>query len=117
MNVGTPLWMAPEMQSESISRKVDVFSFGVILYQIVEGISSDKLEAKLQTGLTFSPDTRAEIRYLIEDCVQKEPSSRPEFLEILEELEQMYFEIGNESDREKTAEYYSHIKQASLRKM
>lgn len=105
-DVGPIRWMAPEGIRERLySEKSDVFSFGVLLYEMVSGaepyLDMELLQVAMAVrdqGLTvlsllppagsnedFVPEY---IRRLIEQCSHQEPTSRPSFQEIVAWLEQ-----------------------------
>jgi serine/threonine protein kinase len=101
--VGTSLYMAPEVYGGEYGPKVDVYSFGLILYEIVvgnclfscEGGNKGKLYDDLRKG--WRPAIPSEVkevsRRLIERCWSENPEIRPSFSEIWGELEKSNFEV------------------------
>ncbi|XP_009603644.1 RAF-like serine/threonine-protein kinase PRAF [Nicotiana tomentosiformis] len=98
---GTLPWMAPELlngSSNKVSEKVDVFSFGIVLWEILTG---EEPYANMHYGAiiggivnnTLRPlvpsfcDT--EWRILMEQCWAPDPAVRPSFTEIARRLRAM----------------------------
>ncbi|KAL2944913.1 Serine/threonine-protein kinase HT1 [Bienertia sinuspersici] len=96
--VGTLRWMAPEMISQNkYGRKVDVYSFGLILYEMVSGRVPFGSLNPIQVAYgvankNLKPEVPNEcpefMRVLIERCCCKDPKMRPEFWEIVKVLEE-----------------------------
>ena len=95
--VGTPIYMAPELiKGKSYNRKVDVYAFGVMLYEMTErtrafqeyGTKMELISAIADRNArpTFTSKTSPQMRKLIERCWDKAPTKRPEFSEIYQEL-------------------------------
>ncbi|GAB2216172.1 hypothetical protein Droror1_Dr00023941 [Drosera rotundifolia] len=98
---GTLPWMAPELLNGTdslVSEKVDVFSFGIVMWElltgdepyrelhygnIIGGIVNNTLRPAVPDGC--DPDWRS----LMERCWSAEPSERPSFPEIANELRSM----------------------------
>ncbi|KAD3067843.1 hypothetical protein R6Q59_018041 [Mikania micrantha] len=95
---GTLPWMAPELlngSSSLVSEKVDVFSFGIVMWELLTG---DEPYADLHYGAiiggivsnTLRPPVPEscdpEWRSLMERCWSAEPSERPSFTEIANQL-------------------------------
>ncbi|XP_002739512.1 dual specificity testis-specific protein kinase 2-like [Saccoglossus kowalevskii] len=90
--VGSPYWMAPEMlRGENYNKKVDVFSFGITLCEIIARIEADPDEL-LRTqsfGLDVKhfrekcQDCPNDILSLAECCCDLNPTKRPWFNEIV----------------------------------
>ncbi|XP_043701330.1 uncharacterized protein LOC122651841 isoform X2 [Telopea speciosissima] len=95
---GTLPWMAPELLNDGsslVSEKVDVFSFGIVLWELLTG---EEPYADLHYGAiiggivsnTLRPlvpeSCDPEWRSLMERCWSSEPSERPSFTEIANEL-------------------------------
>jgi serine/threonine protein kinase len=103
--VGTPLYMAPEVLDGHYDGKVDVYSFGLILYEIVVGNgvfssckderSKLKLYVDLQKGITPAiPESVLPFtRDLIKKCWSMSPSERPSFSEIRRSLQEIGFKV------------------------
>jgi len=98
---GTLPWMAPELlngSSSLVSEKVDVFSFGIVLWELLTG---EEPYADLHYGVIIGgivsntlrpqvPDScDPEWRSLMEQCWSTEPSERPSFTEIANRLRSM----------------------------
>ncbi|KAF1892500.1 hypothetical protein Lal_00010966 [Lupinus albus] len=103
---GTLPWMAPELlngSSSLVSDKVDVFSFGIVMWEILTG---EEPYADLHYGAiiggivsnTLRPPVPKscdpEWRSLMERCWSSEPSERPTFTEIANELRSMSSKIS-----------------------
>jgi serine/threonine protein kinase len=109
-DVGTPLYMAPEVPTCHYTNKVDVYSFGMILYEIVvgDGLFSNPGD-KMQLFFNLQRQWRPRIpegveptsRELIEKCWSVDPSNRPSFDEIWKAMEKCNFRLlpgANKSD-------------------
>ncbi|KAK4285664.1 hypothetical protein QN277_002333 [Acacia crassicarpa] len=98
---GTLPWMAPELlngSSNKVSEKVDVFSFGIVLWEILTG---EEPYANMHYGAiiggivnnTLRPTIPSycdnEWRQLMEQCWAPNPSVRPSFTEIARRLRVM----------------------------
>ncbi|XP_028773074.1 uncharacterized protein LOC114730206 isoform X3 [Neltuma alba] len=98
---GTLPWMAPELlngSSNRVSEKVDVFSFGISMWEILTG---EEPYADMHCGAIIGgivkntlrppipPRCDPEWRKLMEECWSPEPDSRPSFTEITSRLRSM----------------------------
>ncbi|GAB2286566.1 hypothetical protein Dimus_020962 [Dionaea muscipula] len=98
---GTLPWMAPELlngSSNKVSEKVDVFSFGIVLWEILTG---EEPYANMHYGAiiggivnnTLRPPIPStcdpEWRRLMEQCWAPHPAARPSFTEIASRLRSM----------------------------
>ncbi|CAA2995005.1 serine threonine- kinase pakA-like [Olea europaea subsp. europaea] len=98
---GTLPWMAPELLnggSSKVSEKVDVFSFGIVLWEILTG---EEPYANMHYGAiiggivnnTLRPPVPSfcdpEWRLLMEQCWAPDPMLRPSFTEIARRLRKM----------------------------
>ncbi|KAG6739908.1 hypothetical protein POTOM_057526 [Populus tomentosa] len=102
---GTLPWMAPELlngSSSLVSEKVDVFSFGIVLWELLTGEEpySDLHYGAIIGGIVSNtlrppvPETcDPEWRSLMERCWSSEPSDRPNFTEIANDLRAMVAKI------------------------
>ncbi|GLT49479.1 hypothetical protein SLA2020_230310 [Shorea laevis] len=98
---GTLPWMAPELlhgSSSKVSEKVDVFSFAIVLWEILTG---EEPYANMHYGAiiggivsnTLRPpvpsDCDPEWRLLMEQCWAPDPVARPSFNEVARRLREM----------------------------
>ena len=74
--VGTPDYMSPEQFShpESVTHLSDLYSLGVIMYEMFTGVLPPGNEEKLKTSLENLPPYLAK---LIEQCLKTSPAERP----------------------------------------
>ncbi|OHS96186.1 TKL family protein kinase [Tritrichomonas foetus] len=94
--IGTPNYMAPELiVSNAYDNKVDVYAFGMILFEMSEGVRPFKgmklMEifssvVKNQQRPEFSNATPESLQKLISKCWAQDPKERPPFEEIFEIL-------------------------------
>jgi serine/threonine protein kinase len=121
--VGSPLYRAPEIiSSDHYSNKVDVFSFGVLLYEIVtgkqpiQGVEDNtdvvfQLFAKVRAGdrepipETVEPFTAS----LISCCWDGDPHNRPTFQDIFDDLRYNSFKIFSTVDPEAVVQYLQSL--------
>nr|AFK49025.1 unknown [Lotus japonicus] len=95
---GTYRWMAPEMiKRKSYGRKVDVYSFGLILWEMLTGTLPYEDMTPIQAAFAVvNKNSRPVIpsncppamRALIEQCWSLNPDKRPEFWQVVKVLEQ-----------------------------
>ena len=95
--VETPIWLAPEiLGSGRYTAKSDVYAFGIILYEMVEGKMPfenfdfrflNQLEDEIISGkrsdLSSIEATKPNVAHLIRSCWDTDPLMRPDFLEIM----------------------------------
>jgi serine/threonine protein kinase len=107
---GSPAWTAPEIvKMLKYTDKVDVFSFGIMMWQLVsreqpypgEDQDVDLAMAVAHKGKrpkipTFCPKNYAE---LMTQCWQENPEDRPDFIEILRRLAVMRKFDGTKSHK------------------
>ena len=94
--IGTPHWMAPEMfNSSKYDEKVDVYSFGVLLWEMLTGITPFNgmtpfqiMNAVCQNAQRppIPEDTPEELTSLIEACWAQEPKDRPSFEKVFQQF-------------------------------
>jgi len=110
---GTPAWTAPEVvRMEDYTEKVDVYSFGIVMWELLMSDEPYDGEGGLQIAYAaaeqglrpeipdFAPDRYAE---LMVECWADNPEERPHFGDILERLFQM---MKDESNPFVHAEFY-----------
>ncbi|KAK3135061.1 hypothetical protein QOZ80_5BG0414110 [Eleusine coracana subsp. coracana] len=94
---GTYRWMAPEMyKHKPYGRKVDVYSFGLLLWELVTGSLPYEDMTPVQAAFAvvnknlrpvIPSSCPAPLRLLIEQCWSCQPEKRPEFQQIVKILE------------------------------
>jgi serine/threonine protein kinase len=98
--LGSPDYMAPEQAaSEELDARADIYSFGVILFELVTGrrpfISNNPIKMMFlqqfepaPSPSQFAPDLPKKLEQVILHCLQKVPDDRPQTVSVLKkELE------------------------------
>ncbi|PKA64616.1 Serine/threonine-protein kinase HT1 [Apostasia shenzhenica] len=103
-DAGTYRWMAPEMiKHKRYGRKVDVYSFGLLLWEMVTGTVPFEDMTPIQAAFAvvnknmrpiIPSDCPVALRALIEQCWSSLPEKRPEFSEIVKVLEHSLFYLS-----------------------
>ncbi|KAK1291604.1 Serine/threonine-protein kinase CTR1 [Acorus calamus] len=96
---GTPEWMAPEfLRGEPSNEKSDVFSFGVILWELVtmqqpwNGLSPAQVVGAVafqNRRLAIPANTCPMLTALMESCWADDPKQRPSFASIVDSLKNL----------------------------
>lgn len=104
LGVGTPEWMAPEMMQGKYGKAsygplVDVYSFGIVMYQIATAAAvrrcpglddvhalQSHVAADGRPPIPLGFDVPGEYRYLMESCWSGDPAARPTFQMIVAAL-------------------------------
>ncbi len=116
MDLGTTRWMAPELfgdsedhnvgpssSSESLQYhfKVDVYSFGMVCYEILTGyvpffnFKLMDLRKRIKDGLrpNMPEQCPEQLSTLVQACYHPDPKARPSFLEICVELRHIMYSL------------------------
>lgn len=104
--VGNPYWMAPEMiHGKSYDEKVDVFSFGIMLCEIIGRVNADPdyLPRTMDFGLNVKgfldrfcpPDCPQSFFPIAVLCCDLDPEKRPSFAKLEQWLENLKMHMEN----------------------
>lgn len=97
--VGSPFWMAPEvLRDEPYNEKADVFSYGIILCEIIARIQADPdfLPRTENFGLDYHTfqhmvgDCPPDFLQLAFNCCNMDPKLRPSFSDLVRHLEEIF---------------------------
>ncbi|XP_057544245.1 serine/threonine/tyrosine-protein kinase HT1 [Amaranthus tricolor] len=105
---GTYRWMAPEMiKHKPYGRKVDVYSFGLMLWEMVSGSIPYEDMTPIQAAFAvvnknlrpaFPKCCPPAMRALIEQCWSLQPDKRPEFWQVVKVLEQFETSLAHDGN-------------------
>jgi len=125
--VGTPYWMAPEMlRGESYNEKVDVFSYGIMLCEIIARVKADpdQLPRLSNFGLDTAgfrkmiSDCPLPFYHLATECCKMNPDERPDFSTVENGLNQLLTVVSDGESRLKSGlseDFYSLLTHRGIR--
>ncbi|XP_019631429.1 PREDICTED: dual specificity testis-specific protein kinase 2-like [Branchiostoma belcheri] len=105
--VGSPYWMAPEcLRSQRYNEKADVFSFGIVLCEIIARVPADPdyLPRTENFGLDYNAftdmcgDCPSAFLQLAFNCCNVDVSLRPSFEELVPQLETVLSRLEKEEE-------------------
>ncbi|XP_062995796.1 dual specificity testis-specific protein kinase 2 [Elgaria multicarinata webbii] len=105
--VGSPYWMAPEvLRDEPYNEKADVFSYGIILCEVIARIQADPdyLPRTENFGLDYDAfqhmvgDCPPSFLQLAFNCCNMDPKLRPSFADIVKTLEEILSNLKSDED-------------------
>ncbi|KAK2822786.1 hypothetical protein Q5P01_022851 [Channa striata] len=111
--VGSPFWMAPEvLRDEPYNEKADVFSYGIILCEIIARIQADPdfLPRTENFGLDYHTfqhmvgDCPPDFLQLAFNCCNMDPKLRPSFADIVRHLEEIPARLKVEAMEEESVQ-------------
>lgn len=94
--MGTVAYISPEQaKGKTLDHRSDIFSFGVVLYEMIEGVNPFKSEEQIETlynvlnkDIEFSRDIPAALQTIVRKTLAKEKEDRyPDFQSIISDLE------------------------------
>ncbi|XP_067846234.1 dual specificity testis-specific protein kinase 2 [Heptranchias perlo] len=103
--VGSPFWMAPEvLHSEHYNEKADVFSYGIVLCEIIARVQADPdyLPRTVNFGLDYDAfqnmvgDCPPSFLQLAFNCCNMDPKLRPSFPEIVRMIQEIIPHLQDE---------------------
>ncbi len=105
--LGTPSYMSPEQaRGERVDHRSDIFSFGVVLYEMATGRLPFKGKSRVETMHAviherprpvrdLNPRLPPRLAAIIERAIQKNPDDRyPSMADLLADLKQVAVEVG-----------------------
>jgi serine/threonine protein kinase len=114
-----PYYAAPETYENLETLKSDVYSFALILYEILakkSGFSMDLIPPQVMKKIVINrerpviPDfVLPDVRRLIVDCWAEDPDDRPSFASILDRLKQTRFMIARKVNFSRVQAFVSKI--------
>ncbi|XP_010266926.1 PREDICTED: serine/threonine-protein kinase STY46 isoform X2 [Nelumbo nucifera] len=105
---GTYRWMAPEViEHKPYDHRADVFSFAIVLWELLTRKLPYEFLTPLQAAVgvvqkglrpTIPKNTHPKLAELLERCWQQDPTLRPDFSEIIEILQKIAKEVGDDGE-------------------
>ena len=114
-NMGTPLYMAPEvLYHNRYSEKGDIWSIGVILYEMLHGVEPFKAKTEAQLMVMVKQPIKVmkcstATALIIQQCLQCDPALRPSLNFLKKSIAEALRERGKEQEEFKEAEKKAEV--------
>lgn len=126
--IGTPLYMAPELiKGDEYGTGVDVYAFSILAFEIITGkqpfielgqkVLKYTLWQKVLTGSRpkFTDDVPEKMKKLISKCWSKNPDERPSFDEIYKTLKSDFSYSSEDVDDDEINDYIEMIEETKTK--
>lgn len=116
--IASPIYAAPESFDDEYDERIDVYSYGLILFEIFAGervfsptLTLHQVVEHAETNIR--PDVPSyihkDIRQLIISCWSADPEERPSFSEIIQSFDRINFEFTSEVLSCSVRDYYDAL--------
>lgn len=82
-NSGTPLWMAPEVKAGHYDYSADIYSLGLVIYELLE----NKLPQYDQIRGSVLIPAQYDSRDIVQPCLSSNPNKRPKASDVVHKLD------------------------------
>jgi serine/threonine protein kinase len=101
-NTGTPGYMAPEINNSGYVENVDIYSFGVVIGEVVCGERPGQGNLSSFTEEKFKQAGYGHLFYLYKNCTLEDPRARTSIDKVVSELNMIYIKTQWKEDTKPT---------------
>jgi len=124
--MGTVAYISPEQaKGKPLDKRTDIFSFGVVLYEMIEGQNPFRVDEQIETlynvlnkKIEFSRDIPEELKEIVRKALEKDRDDRcPDFASLKEELaafQEFYARLKARNAESRVTEVINFTEQAQI---
>jgi serine/threonine protein kinase/tetratricopeptide (TPR) repeat protein len=124
--MGTVAYISPEQaKGKPLDKRTDIFSFGVVLYEMIEGQNPFRVDEQIETlynvlnkKVEFTRDIPEELKEIVRKALEKDRDNRcPDFASLKEDLEafqEFYARVKARNAESRVTEIIDFTEQAQI---